>query len=67
MKIKINWKERLSNPAFIALIMFTVVPQIVNRFLPVYLEDVQFFMNIISIIAGGLGFVINPVTKGLSD
>ncbi len=65
--MKINWKERFSNPAFITLILFTVVPQIVNRFVPMYLEDVQFFMNLISLIAGSLGFVINPTTKGLSD
>ncbi len=65
--MKINWKERFSNPAFITLILFTVVPQIVNRFVPMYLEDVQFFMNLISLIAGSLGFVINPITKGLSD
>lgn len=65
--MKINWKERLTNPTFIALIMFTVIPQIVNRFIPVYLEDVEFFMNLISLISASLGFVINPTTKGLSD
>lgn len=65
--MKINWKERFSNPAFIALLLFTVVPQIVNRFVPIYLEDVQFFINLISLVSGSLGFVINPTTKGLSD
>ncbi len=67
MKIKINWKERLSNPAFITLVMFTVIPQLVNRYVPIYIEDVQLIMNLISLMAGSLGFVINPTTKGLSD
>ena len=71
--IKINWKVRLKNKTFLVsmgalaisfvyevLSMFQVVPAISEN------EVLQLLYIVVNIL-GGMGVIVDPTTKGLSD
>jgi phi LC3 family holin len=67
MKKKINWMVRLKNPTFIILVIFTIVPQLLQVALPEVLSQYNQVLDIITYVCGILGITIDPTTKGLKD
>lgn len=71
--MKINWKVRLKNPAFwmafvptlatfvyTTLALFDIAPAISES------EIIEFATIVVSVLAG-LGILVDPTTKGISD
>lgn len=63
---KIDWKARLQNPKFMALVGIFVLG-IVSKYAPGHETDVRNALEIIGYVAGAGAAVMNPQSDGFHD